>query len=147
MSSPELATPMPVVLSPPQMEFISPPQNVEEYLDVDHDDVELRYRNIYNILSAATPPDHAARQVVAALHLHIEDEPSTFVEAKRYQPGQHTMLEEINFIEKNHMWHLVPLPPGHQPIGLKWVFKLKKNAASEVIKHKAWLVAKDYIQQ
>ncbi|KAF0921521.1 hypothetical protein E2562_009262 [Oryza meyeriana var. granulata] len=28
-----------------------------------------------------------------------------------------------------------------------WVYKVKKNAAGEVIKHKAWLVAKGYVQQ
>jgi hypothetical protein len=47
------------------------------------------------------------------------------------------MLEEINSIESNQTWELVLLPPGHQLIRLKWVYKLKKNAASEVIKHKA----------
>jgi hypothetical protein len=116
---------MPVVLSPPQTEFISPPQNAEEYLDVDHDDVVPQYWNIYNILGAVTPPDNVARQVAVALHLHIEDEPSTFVEVERHQPWQHSMLEEIDSIEKNHTWRLIPLPPGHRPIGLKWVFKLK----------------------
>ncbi|KAF0888371.1 hypothetical protein E2562_014193 [Oryza meyeriana var. granulata] len=47
----------------------------------------------------------------------------------------------------NQTWRLVPLPPGHRPIGLKWVYKVKKNAAGEVIKHKARLVAKGYVQQ
>ena len=31
-------------------------------------------------------------------------------------------------------------------IGLKWVFKLKKNPDGAVIKHKARLVAKGYVQ-
>ncbi|KAF0921310.1 hypothetical protein E2562_003111 [Oryza meyeriana var. granulata] len=48
---------------------------------------------------------------------------------------------------RNQTWRLVPLPPGHRPIGLKWVYKVKKNAAGEVIKHKARLVAKGYVQQ
>ncbi|KAF8719973.1 hypothetical protein HU200_024743 [Digitaria exilis] len=39
------------------------------------------------------------------------------------------------------------LPAGHRPIGLKWVYKVKKNAAGEVVKHKARLVAKGYVQQ
>jgi hypothetical protein len=41
----------------------------------------------------------------------------------------------------------VKLPAGHKPIGLKWVFKLKKNADGEVVKHKARLVAKGYVQK
>jgi hypothetical protein len=57
------------------------------------------------------------------------------------------MLEEIESIESNKTWRLVTLPHGHHPVGLKWVYKLKKDAAGEVVKHKVWLVAKGYIQQ
>jgi hypothetical protein len=32
-------------------------------------------------------------------------------------------------------------------ISLKWVFKLKKDETGEVIKHKARLVAHDFVQQ
>lgn len=39
------------------------------------------------------------------------------------------------------------LPAGHRPIGLKWVFKLKKDAEGNVVKHKARLVAKGYVQK
>ena len=42
---------------------------------------------------------------------------------------------------------LVELPSGHKPIGLKWVYKLKRNSVGEVIKHKARLVAKGYVQK
>jgi hypothetical protein len=57
------------------------------------------------------------------------------------------MIEEMDSIESNRTWRLVPHPPGHRPIGLKWVYKVKKDAAGEVIKHKAWLMAKGYVQQ
>ena len=57
------------------------------------------------------------------------------------------MMEEMDSIESNKTWRLVPLPPGHRLIGLKWVFKVKKNAVDEVVKHKARLVAKGYVQQ
>ena len=35
----------------------------------------------------------------------------------------------------------------HRLIGLKWVFKLKKDEAGVVIKHKSCLVAKGYVKQ
>jgi hypothetical protein len=41
----------------------------------------------------------------------------------------------------------VNLPEGQRPIGLKWVYKLKKDASGEVVKHKARLVAKGYVQK
>lgn len=45
-------------------------------------------------------------------------------------------------IEKNGTWKLTSLPPGYKVIGLKWVFKLKKDANGNVVKHKARVVAK-----
>jgi hypothetical protein len=42
---------------------------------------------------------------------------------------------------------LVDLPHGHRLIGLKWVYKLKRDEQGAVIKHKARIVAKGYIQQ
>ena len=54
---------------------------------------------------------------------------------------------ELKSVEENHTWYLVPLPDGHRPITLKWVFKLKKDEMGAVIKHKAWLVAHVFIQQ
>jgi hypothetical protein len=57
------------------------------------------------------------------------------------------MAEEINSIVENNTWRLVDLPTGHQPIGLKWVYKLKKNASGQTVKHKARLVAKGYAQR
>jgi len=38
-------------------------------------------------------------------------------------------------------------PAGHSPITLKWVFKLKKDEKGAVIKHKARLVVRGFIQQ
>lgn len=39
------------------------------------------------------------------------------------------------------------LPNGVKPIGLKWVFKLKKDAAGNTVCHKDRLVAKGYVQR
>ncbi|XP_074363653.1 uncharacterized protein LOC141704306 [Apium graveolens] len=36
---------------------------------------------------------------------------------------------------------------GHKTIGLKWIFKLKKDADGKIVKHKAQLVAKGYAQE
>jgi hypothetical protein len=39
------------------------------------------------------------------------------------------------------------LPNGQKPIGVKWVYKLKKDAHGSIVKHKARLVAKWYVQK
>jgi hypothetical protein len=55
------------------------------------------------------------------------------------------MLEEMESIEENQTWTLTELPAGHKAIGLKWVFKVKRDATGAVIKHKTWIVAKGYV--
>nr|GFA98667.1 ribonuclease H-like domain, reverse transcriptase, RNA-dependent DNA polymerase [Tanacetum cinerariifolium] len=52
------------------------------------------------------------------------------------------MKVELDFININNTCELTTLPKGHKAIGLKWVFKTKKDANGNIIKHKARLVAK-----
>nr|GEW23764.1 ribonuclease H-like domain, reverse transcriptase, RNA-dependent DNA polymerase [Tanacetum cinerariifolium] len=57
------------------------------------------------------------------------------------------MQVEIDSINKNNTWKLTTLSKDHKAIGLKWVFKTKRDANGEILKHKARLVAKRYIQE
>lgn len=57
------------------------------------------------------------------------------------------MDDEIESIKKNDTWELATLPKGQKAIGVKWVYKVKKNAQGEVEKYKARLVAKGYNQR
>jgi len=52
------------------------------------------------------------------------------------------MKEEYESIIKNNTWDLVKLPYGKQPIGCRWLFKLKFKADGSIDKHKARLVAR-----
>jgi hypothetical protein len=79
--------------------------------------------------------------------LMMEEEPSCYTEAAKDAKWKEAMHQEILSIEKNNTWKLMDLPPGHRPIGLKWVFKVKKDANGVVTKHKARLVAKGYVQK
>ena len=57
------------------------------------------------------------------------------------------MEAELDSINRNNTWTLTTLPTNHEAIGLKWVFKTKKDAKGEIIKYKARLVAKGYVQK
>ena len=81
-----------------------------------------------------------------ALMVEME-EPTSHKEAASYAKWTEAMNKEIQLIEKNKTWKLCQLPVDHKPIGLKWVYKLKKNSDGEVTKHKARLVAKGYVQK
>jgi hypothetical protein len=81
------------------------------------------------------------------LHLTACDEPRTLAEAEKEEVWKRAMREELASIEENSTWTLVDPVPGHRPIGMKWVYKLKKDSNGVVLKHKARLVAKGYVQQ
>lgn len=73
--------------------------------------------------------------------------PTTFQEAIKGKEWRDAMELEFETIEKNETWKLTNLPPGHKPIGLKWVYKQKKDPDGNVVKHKIRLVAKGYVQR
>ena len=57
------------------------------------------------------------------------------------------MLEEMKAIEENETWELVDSPPGCRPISLKWVYKVKRDELGAIVKHKARLVARGFVQR
>jgi len=56
------------------------------------------------------------------------------------------MKAEMQAIEANKTWEVSDLPRNHKSIGLKWVYKVKKDPDGNIVKHKARLVAKGYAQ-
>lgn len=81
------------------------------------------------------------------LLLCLNNEPRNFHEAKDSKEWIRACEEEMGSIEKLRTWDLVDLPIGVKPIGLKWVFKRKRNSDGSVNKYKARLVAKGYVQK
>eukprot|EP00253_Pinus_taeda_P004823 PITA_04823 len=57
------------------------------------------------------------------------------------------MDDELEQIEKNNTWELVPRPKDKNVIGTKWIFKNKLNENGEIVRNKARLVCKGYAQQ
>ncbi|CAL8995760.1 unnamed protein product [Prunus brigantina] len=56
------------------------------------------------------------------------------------------MQSELAASESNQTWSLTSLPPGKQPIGCKWVYKIKHHSDDTIERYKARLVAKGYTQ-
>jgi hypothetical protein len=56
------------------------------------------------------------------------------------------MDEELDQIEKNDTWELVPRPKNKNVISTKWVFTNKLNEDGQVKRNKARLVCKGYAQ-
>ena len=76
--------------------------------------------------------------------------PATHAEAVggRNAPAwQRAMDAELGNMSDFGVWKMAPLPPGEKAIGCKWVFAIKRSKIGEVIKLKARLVLKGFLQR
>ena len=73
--------------------------------------------------------------------------PKSTKEALQLPQWLAAMQEELVALNTNNTWILTTLPPGVQPIGCKWIFKIKYNADGSFQRNKARLVAKGFHQQ
>jgi hypothetical protein len=73
-------------------------------------------------------------------------EPKFFYESNQHDDWIRSMNEELDQIEKNNTWELVPRHEDNNVIGSKWVFKNKMNEKGQVVRNKAILVYKGYAQ-
>eukprot|EP00253_Pinus_taeda_P028024 PITA_28024 len=81
------------------------------------------------------------------LALLSSTEPQNVKEACKGECWVKAMDEELQQIEKNNTWELVPRPKDKNVIGKKWIFKNKLNENGEVIRNKARIVCKGHAQQ
>ncbi|CAL2251074.1 unnamed protein product [Prunus armeniaca] len=86
------------------------------------------HRLLYPRLTNRRTPCHVAPKAVSNPH------------------WQEAMQFELAALESNQTWSLTSLPPGKQPIGCKWVYKVKHRSDGTIERYKARLVAKRYTQ-
>jgi hypothetical protein len=146
-AAPQVATPSPTPVAPSPV-HVTPLSKDKKHLDTFYNDEPLQYHTINNILSNTLVPGVAQRELSPGSLLFVSDgEPGSDPEAEHDEAWRAAMKEEMDCVERNGTWELTNLPCGHHPIGLCWVYKLKKNEAGVVIKHKARLIARGYVQQ
>lgn len=79
----------------------------------------------------------------------LQDEPKNVEEAISRPDSnkwREAMEKEIESMKKNKCWKIVRRPQNKNVIGLRWVFKLKKNEDGDIERYKARLVAQGYGQ-
>jgi hypothetical protein len=122
----------------PLVEFASPPTDINEYMDAFHDGEEVRFHLVDNIVADRGAPGLANRLLDdSELLLVSTEEPPTFAVAESDANWRRAMLEEMKAIEDNRTWELVDPPVGCRPIGLKWVYKVKRDERDAIVKYKA----------
>ena len=84
------------------IEFASPPSNIREFVDAFHDDEEVRFHRLDNIIDGTGSLGLAGRLLNdPELLLVSAEKPPTFALAERDANWQWTMLEEMKAIEEN----------------------------------------------
>ncbi|XP_059654835.1 uncharacterized mitochondrial protein AtMg00820-like [Cornus florida] len=73
-------------------------------------------------------------------------EPKHYQDAKDEKDWIIAMKEELEQIEKNDTWILIPRPNHKNVIGSKWIFRNKLDEKGIVTKNKVRLVCKDFAQ-
>ena len=119
--------------------WATPPDDDSERHDLDH--TLTRYRKMKHVLAEL---DAVAEEEHVGLCLVAAEEPDSVDEALDEARWKRAMHAELAAIRDNATWELATLPPGHGAIGLKWVYKIKRDATGNTVKHKARLVAKGY---
>jgi len=122
-----------------QVQWATPPTDAS----VDTDGQPRRYRTISDLL------DHTEEMTnveYSGLCLVGAEAPSSVEEAMTAKSWREAMQAEMQSIEQNQTWDVSDLLANQKAIGLKWVFKVKKDPDGKVVKHKARLVAKGYAQ-
>ena len=102
--------------------------------------------SLYDINSHLSYANLSSSYQVFALIASVEVELEFYYQVMLSKAWQGAMDKEIDALELNHTWDVVPLPHGKTPIGCKSVYRIKYNPYGFVERYKARLVAKRYTQ-
>ena len=74
-------------------------------------------------------------------------EPESFEKAPPDSQWIAAMKEEIDTLERNQTWDLVPKLRDVKPISCRWVYKIKRHSYGSIERYKTRLVACGFSQQ
>jgi hypothetical protein len=97
------------------------------------------------------PPKYLEDYAACAYNVesYINDLPDyeELVDRKDKENWLQAVHEELESLEENNTWEVVPKPTGKKVIDNKWVFTLKRNDSDEIERYKARLVIKGCAQK
>jgi hypothetical protein len=119
---------------PPGLQYVEPSLNEDKEQEVEGEDCE----------------EDAAEVVMVVDVTDAEAlEPKSLAEAKHrpdWAEWERGIHEELKTLEEAGTWRLENPPADANIVGSKWVFRVKKDAAGRIVRHKARLVAQGFSQ-
>ena len=100
----------------------------------------MRYRSIQSIYDETN-------LLCSESSLLFAKEPSSYSLAAKQDVWRSAMKEEISAILRNNTWTMVKPRKDIRPIGVKWVFRVKKDSMGKMVRYKSRLVVKGYSQK
>jgi len=79
-----------------------------------------------------------------------DNDPPSFIDAMRRPDSNHwweAFCDEIKMIIKRNTWTLAVLPSGKKALPLRWVCRVKRDAANNFERYKARIVVKGFAQE
>lgn len=133
-----------IVLIPPQI------NDIEE--SIGRDTLEHSRESLVEMPSAKRPKlSESVEHMDGARAIRINQcEPKSLKEALAGPDAEKwrlAMEEELQSLNKNQTWKLMPLPKGKNAVGCKWVFKIKELSDGRPNRFKARLVAQGFSQK
>ncbi|KAE8662552.1 hypothetical protein F3Y22_tig00113302pilonHSYRG00055 [Hibiscus syriacus] len=119
----------------------------DESEDPNGDDVEQRVTQNPWQTGVSTRIRRPNPKYTNAAIIEEATEPETFEEASKSSEWMTAMKEEIDALQQNQTWDIVPKIKDVKPISCKWVYKIKRCPDGSIERYKARLVARGFSQQ
>nr|GEW68126.1 retrovirus-related Pol polyprotein from transposon TNT 1-94 [Tanacetum cinerariifolium] len=129
------------------------PTSLTPFVPPSRTDWDMLFQPLFDkLLTPSLSVDHPAPEVIAPIAKVVAPEPtastsslsSTTVDQDEPSP---TMQEDLNKFECLEVLELVPRPDKVMVITLKWIYKVKLDELRGILKNKARLVSRGYLQE
>ena len=81
--------------------------------------------------------DYMTYHYAFMMKVAVVREPESFFEAAKYPEWVEAINKEMQTLNKNKTWALVPHSPHKKAIGCRWIYTMKYNANGSVNHYKA----------
>lgn len=96
------------------------------------------------------PSSHYRDMLMVAEEGTSETDPTTYIKAMKQKDKQlwkDACGAEVSSLKENKVYSIVDRPQNKTVIPSKWIFKRKRDVSGKVVKHKARVVAKGFMQE